>query len=280
MGVSLVVVTYNSYPLTRRLLEPLASGIGRELEEIIVADSASPDDTGRKLKADFPAIEHLPMPENLGYGAAANAAATRARGIWLLIQNGDVQIKLSQIADLKKRAEASGADLMAPLQETPEGNPIPTVRAFPTPATILFARRSPLGKLLGHRGGYLRPLPEETRRLDGEGAVSGACFLVKKEKFLEVGGFDEKFFLFVEDIDLCKRLSAAGAQIYFTPEVRVRHFWSFSTGQDYQTTLRHQHLSLLYYFKKHFPDRRTSRAALTLLFGLQRALSRIWRFER
>ena len=264
------MVTYNSYPLTRRLLEPLASAIGKELEEIILVDSASPDGTGEKLKKDFPAINFLPMPKNRGYGASVNAGAARAGGAWLLILNGDLEILPVQISRLRELAVANKTDLIAPRQETPEGAPIPTVRNFPTPKTILFARRSPLGRLFGRRGGYLRPLPEKTEQV--EGAVGGACFLIKRDKFLEVGGFDEKFFLFVEDIDLCKRLSDAGAKIFFTPEVKVRHFWSFSTGQNFLKTLRHQQESLLYYFKKHFPGHPLSRAFLPPLFWLQRSL--------
>jgi N-acetylglucosaminyl-diphospho-decaprenol L-rhamnosyltransferase len=173
---------------------------------------------------------------------------------------------------LRELAEANEADLIAPLQETPEGYPIPTVRHFPTPSTILFARRSPLGWLFGPRGGYLRPLPEKTEQVTG--FVGGACFMVRKKKFLEVGGFDPNFFLFVEDTDLCKRLSDAGAKIFFTPEVRVRHYWSFSTGQNSLQKLGQQHASLLYYFKKHFPGRRLARSLLASLFWLQRALFR------
>lgn len=273
MGISVVMVTYESYPLTRRLLEPLVSGIGKELDEIILVDSASPDQTGKKLKADFPVINYLPMPENQGYGAAVNHGANQAKGDWLLIMNGDLEIHPAQISQLKELAEASGADVMAPLQETPEGNPIPTVRNFPTPTTILFARRSPLGVLLGSSGGYLCSLPDKTKGVNG--FVGGACFMVRKKKFQEVGGFDPNFFLFVEDADLCKRLSESGAKIFFTPEVKVRHYWSFSTGQNALRKLRQQHKSLRYYFKKHFPNRRFSRAFLALLFWLQRGFFRL-----
>ena len=272
------MVTYNSYPLTRRLLEPLASSIGKELEEIILVDSASQDQTGEKLKKDFPAINYLPMSENCGYGTAVNAGAARAQGEWLLILNGDLEIHPVQINRLKELAETKGADLITPLQETPEGEAIPTVRNFPTPATILFARRSPLGKLFGTRGGYLRPLPEKTERV--EGAVGGACFLIRKKKFQQIGGFDPNFFLFAEDTDLCKRLSGAGAAIFFTPEVKVRHFWSFSTGQDFLKTLKHQHDSLLYYFRKHFPNRLVPRIFLSFLFRLQRSFYRLFGIKR
>ncbi len=272
------MVTYASYPLTRRLLEPLAKGIGKELEEIILMDSASPDKTGEKLKRDFPVINFIPMSENRGYGAAANSGVTQARGEWVLILNGDLEIHPAQVSRLKELAEANGADLLAPLQETPEGEPIPTVRNFPTPTTILFARRSPLGKLFGSRGGYLRPLPAKTEPV--KGFVGGACFLVRKKKFQDIGGFDPRFFLFVEDTDLCKRLSAAGAKIFFTPEVKVRHFWSFSTGQNFLKKLNQQHESLLYYFKKHFPNRRFSRSFLAFLFWLQRGFFRLFGIKK
>lgn len=272
------MVTYNSYPLTRRLVEPLAGGVGTEAEEIIIVDSASPDGTGEKLKADFPLIHYLPMPENRGYGAAVNAGAAQARGEWLLVLNGDVEIQPVQVNRLETLAEANGADLLAPLQETPEGEPIPTVRGFPTPWNILFARRSPLGKLLGNKGGYLRPLPVKTEPVGG--AVGGACFLVKKESFQKIGGFDPNFFLFAEDTDFCKRLSAVGGRIYFTPEVKVRHFWGFSTGPAFLKTLRYQQDSLLYYFKKHFPGRRVSRTLLVFLFFLQRGFYRLVRLKK
>lgn len=264
------MVSYNSYPLTRRILEPLAGGIGKEVEEIIIVDSASPDQTGEKLKADFPAIHYLPMPQNQGYGAAVNVGAARAKAGWLLVANGDVEITPAQVNRLKELAQAHDADLMAPLQETPEGRPIPTVRNFPTPRTILFARRSPLGRLFGSTGGYLRPLPERTEPVAG--AIGGGCFLVKKECFMKIGGFDPNFFLFVEDIDLCKRLHAAGAKIFFTPEVKVRHFWGFSTGQNFLKTLQYQQAALLYYFKKHSHVRRFPLALLNFSFWFQRVL--------
>lgn len=275
MNVSVVMVTYNSYPVTRRFLEPLAAGIGKELEEIILVDSASPDQTGEKLKNDFPAIHYLPMPENRGYGAAVNAGAARARAEWLLVLNGDVEISPAQTGRLKDLAERCDADLIAPLQVTAEGRPIPTLRNFPTPLSLLFARRSPLGKLFGNRGGYLRPLPDKTEQV--EGALGGGCFLVKKKKFLEAGGFDSNFFLFAEDLDLCKRLWENRAKLFFTPEIRVCHLWGCSAGQDAGKALKHQQASLLYYFKKHFPNRRTARAFLTFLFALQRHLYSFYR---
>ncbi|MGE5692971.1 MAG: glycosyltransferase family 2 protein, partial [Candidatus Zixiibacteriota bacterium] len=248
-------------------------GIGKELDEIILVDSASPDKTGKKLKVDFPVINYLPMPENQGYGAAVNHGANHAKGDWLLIMNGDLETHPVQISRLRELAEANEADLIAPLQETPEGKPISTVRNFPTPKTILFARRSPLGWLFGRRGGYLRSLPEKTGQVTG--FVGGACFMVRKKKFQEVGGFDPNFFLFVEDTDLCKRMSETGAKIFFTTEVKVRHFWSFSTGQNVLKKLRQQHESLLYYFRKHFLGHRFSRAFLAFLFWLQRGFFRL-----
>lgn len=267
MSLTVVMVTYNSFPLTRRLLPTLAAGVGKELQELILADSASPDKTGEKLKQEFPAITYLSMFENKGYGAAVNAGAERAKGEWLLVMNGDVEISLQQVRLLKELAEKHQADVMAPAQETPDGTLIPTVRNFPTPGNILFARRSPLGKLFGTWGGYLRPLPEKTEEI--KGVVSGACFLMKKRKFLAIGGFDTNFFLFAEDTDLCRRLADSGAKIFYTPEVQVKHYWSSSAGQDYRKTLKQQQISLLRYFKKHFPGRRLARQSLRFLFSIQ-----------
>ncbi len=278
MSVSAIMVTYNSYVLTSRLLPSLVTGIGKELAELVVVDSASPDKTGEKLKQEFPAVKYIPMPENRGYGTAANAGAKDATGNWLLILNGDVEISPAQVKKLEKLAIKFGADFIAPAQADPQGNLIPIVRNFPTPFTILFARRSPLGKLLGTRGGYLRPLPEKTERVNG--FVGGACFLIKKEKFSEIGGFDPQFFLFSEDVDLCKRLADTGGKIFYTPEVTVKHFWSSSTGQDYHASLKQMHQSLLLYFKKHFPGRRLSRLFLSFLFIVDRVLARIYRPSR
>jgi N-acetylglucosaminyl-diphospho-decaprenol L-rhamnosyltransferase len=218
------------------------------------------------------------MPENRGYGAAANAGAAKTVGEWLLILNGDIEIGPGQAERLKEIAVERRADLVAPAQKDPNGNPIPIVRNFPTPFTILFARRSPLGRLFGRWGGYLRPLPEKTEEI--KGFVSGACFLVKKERFSEIGGFDPQFFLFSEDTDLCRRLAGRGGKILYTPEVTVKHFWGGSTGQDYHASLRRMHQSLLLYFKKYFAGRRLSRLFLAFLFMLDRVLARIYRPKR
>lgn len=268
------MVTYNTHALTSRLLPALVSGIGKEIVELLLVDSASPDKTGEKLKQEFPAVKYFPMPANRGYGTAANAGAKEAVGDWLLILNGDVEVSYLQVKKLEELAVKYGADVIAPAQADPQGNLIPIVRNFPTPFTILFARRSPLGKLLGTWGGYLRSLPEKTEAI--KGFVGGACFLVKKAKFLEIDGFDPQLFLFAEDTDLCRRLADAGGKIFYTSEVTVKHFWSSSTGQDYDASLKRQHQSLLLYFKKHFPRRRISRALLSFLFALDRGLARLW----
>lgn len=278
MSISAIMVTYNSYELTRRLLPTLASGIGNQLSELIVVDNASSDKTGEKLKQEFPTINCLTMPENKGYGAAVNAAAAKSEGEWLLILNGDVEISQTQIKQLKELTEKYAADLIAPAQEEPGGGTIPTVRNFPTPFTILFARRSPLGRIFGKLGGYLREMPQKTERI--KGVIGGACFLIKKEKFQQIGGFDPNFFLYAEDTDLCKRLNDLGAKIFYTPEVRVRHFWGSSTKQNYRLALKRQQTSLLYYFKKHFPHRRFSRVLLTFLFFLQYCFSYLFKPSR
>ena len=272
------MVTYNSYELTRRLLPALASSIGNRLLELIVVDNASSDKTGEKLKQEFPTIDCRMMPENKGYGAAVNAGAAKSKGEWLFILNGDVEISPAQIKQLRQLAEKYAADLIAPAQEESGGGTIPTVRNFPTPTTILFARRSPLGRLFGKLGGYLREIPKKTEQI--KGVIGGACFLIKKEKFQQIGGFDANFFLYAEDTDLCKRLNDIGAKIFYTPEVRVRHFWGSSSKQNYHLTLKQQQTSLLYYFKKHFPRRRFSRAFLTFLFFLQYHFSYLFKPSR
>ncbi len=214
LDASVVIVNYNSGDRLGRLLETLAGSV----PDICVVDNASGDDsaptTGRH---DLRLIRN---PENAGFAAAANLGAAGATRDWLLFLNPDVH---PTPEDLKALLRDVSADVgaVAPLQLDERGDPrpesgghAPSLGRFSAWAFLPGARRRDLGPWLAP------PYPNGDVYLDW---VSGAVLAVRREDFASIGGFDERFFLYQEDVDLCSRLRAGGRRVLCRGGVRIFH---------------------------------------------------------
>jgi N-acetylglucosaminyl-diphospho-decaprenol L-rhamnosyltransferase len=207
-----------------------AAGAG----EVVVVDNASSDGSLERLVAVDSRVVVVPTGRNLGYGRAVNVGAERTSSPYLLVTNPDVVVaedalrRLAAVLDGEPDAAVAG-----PCLANTDGSRYPSARAFPS-----------LPVAAGHAlVGFLAPDNRWSRRYKMEGAleaassaqdvdwVSGACFLVRRTAFASVGGFDEGYFMYAEDVDLCWRLGRAGWRVVYVPDATVVHEQGLSTSR-------------------------------------------------
>ena len=241
--VSVVVVNYRSAQLT---VDCVASLRAEGVRDVVVVDNASADGCGELLAASDPEAVFVAMPDNRGYGAAANVGAARTIGAVVVIANPDLLVRpgaISTLVDVFARNPRTGA--VGPRIDRPDGERYPSARSFPNLVDAaghgfvgLVSARNPWSRR------YLRTDSEEPGTVDW---VSGAFLVIRRAAWEEVGGFDERFFMFMEDVDLCWRLHAAGWDVRYEPGARVMHLEGASrAAAPYRMIVAH-HRSLLRY---------------------------------
>lgn len=225
MELSIIIVNWNSAALVRQCLASLQSCCPLASTEILVVDSGSFDGCGRMLAAEFPAVRFLQCADNIGFARANNVAARRALGRHLLFLNPDTLLRedspgrLSRQLAALPRAGALGCRLL-----NADGSvQTSCIQSFPTVLNQLLdsdwlRRRFPRSPLWG-----MAPLHDGSRRPSPVAAISGACLAVDRTAFADVGGFTESYFMYGEDLDLCRKLHAAGWGVFFTPETSLVH---------------------------------------------------------
>lgn len=234
-----------NYDAGGALAECVASLRREGAAEIVVVDNDSTDDSLSRLAASDPDVDVVSPGRNLGYGGGANFGARRVGGELLLVCNPDVALGPGALDALESRLAADPSlGLVGPALVAPDGTACRSGGAFPT------IGRSSLQALLGAlapESAYSRRYRAENRALGESGVldwVTGACFLVRRQAFDAVGGFDERYFMYVEEVDLCWRLAKAGWRTGYEASAVVVHLSGVSTSsRPYRMALAH-HRSL------------------------------------
>ena len=252
---SAIVITYNSADAIGPCLEALA----HEGCEIIVVDNASQDATVQRVE-EFVAWHEfrlLANDRNLGFAAAANQGAREASGDVLLLLNPDAIAEPGAVAALSQCMKATNAAAGGGALLEEDGEPARgfAFRRLPTPAALLFEA------LLVNQLWPGNPVNRRYRCLDADYSQrqeveqpAGACLVVTREAWNELGGFDEQFFpVWFEDVDVCKRLLESGRKIVYCPTARFRHSGAHSVSRlrfrDRQVCW---YSNMLRYARKHF----------------------------
>lgn len=223
--ISAIVVGHNGGELLERCLGSLA-GSGPEVETIVV-DNASTDGSCELVERRFPGAALLRQSSNLGFGRAVNLAAERARGEALLLLNQDAWLEAGALERLSTRLDDRKTGLVAPRLQYPDGSP----QFSWSPA------RSVAGEALQRffngreRSPWVHGASAKIlARLAGPPWYTAACLLLRTEAFRAVGGFDERFFLYFEDVDLCRRLESAGWRLVQETRAVVTHAGGLRRG--------------------------------------------------
>lgn len=241
-AVTAIVVNHNAGEVLRRCIDSLHE---EAVEDIVVVDNASADGSLALLDGAVPGIGIVRSPRNLGFGAAVNLGARSARHDILLVCNPDLVLHRGSVGALAGALELHpDAAVVGPRILTPEGDVYPSARTFPS-----------LGDAIGHA--FVGLFSEHNRwterykmrgtQLETPGTVdwvSGACFAVRREAFSSVGGFDEAYFMYVEDVDLCWRLHRAGWLVVYEPRAVVTHVQGHSTSRRPYRMIAAHHRSM------------------------------------
>ena len=217
-SVSAIVVTYNALPWIEPCLQSVRGC------ELIVVDNGSSDGTPALVRERFPEARLIEQ-ENKGLGAGWNAGIEVAGGRWLFFLNADAWVVADGIAKLVQVLEREPrAAVVGPRLRFPDGRLQRSVRGFPSlwrlATEYFFLRKlAPRTKLLNafYGGGF-----RHERELEAE-FLMGAAFLVRRDAIEQVGGLDERFFLFSEEVDWCYRFRQAGWKVLFSPAAEVVH---------------------------------------------------------
>jgi GT2 family glycosyltransferase len=210
--VSVVMVTYGNWPLVRSALEKLAERTD-PVYEVIVVDSASPDETPERLRGEVEGATLVISEENLGFGGGSNLGADRARGRFLCFLNSDAMVETGWLEPLVEVLEEdTTAGAVVPMLLNPDG----TIQEA---GSVIDSVGWPLA--FG-RGESADTLAYRFRREVDYG--SAACVLVRRDAFAEVGGFDPAYGIgYFEDVDLSFKLKERGLKTIYEPRSRVVH---------------------------------------------------------
>jgi N-acetylglucosaminyl-diphospho-decaprenol L-rhamnosyltransferase len=271
---SVVIVNYRTDELLAECLESLGKA-GQSLRlEVVVVDNGGTLAAGA-FRERFPTARLLANAENLGFARAANQGIGLARGRHVLCLNPDTIVHEGALAamvgylDAHPAVGAAGARLLES-----DGSLQYSCRRFPGYLTIFFGRYALLTRLLPGNAAsrdylYLDWDHRSVREVDW---VSGACLIVRREVLAAVGGFDEAYFLFVEDMDWCRRIRDAGWRIVYLPDAVVTHHIGASRGAVPAWIVWARHRGMWRYVQKHFGAPWPARLAIAAALALRACL--------
>src|SRR4051794_16400109 len=222
--VTVAVVSWNTRELLDRCLASLRADWEAGTASVVVVDNGSTDGSPEMVCTDHPWVELIEPGENLGFGPAVNLVASRSASPWIAPANADIEVTPGAIDALIRAGEQNPeAGAIAPKLILPDGTTQHSVQSFPSPSlSLLFGVGAyRLSRSLGDRlliEGYWDS--DRPRLVDW---ALGAFLLVNRESFDQVGGFDERQWMYAEDIDLAWRLEQAGHPSRYEPAARVRH---------------------------------------------------------
>jgi GT2 family glycosyltransferase len=261
LDASVLIVSFN----TRELLRECIQTVQRESNgiscEIIVIDNASGDGSADMVEAQFPEVRLMRSAINLGFAAANNRAFESARGRYIVLLNSDafpgagsLRLAIERMDAYPKAGLASGRLVGR------DGSWQPSARMFPSPLNYLLAvsglaAKYPHSRFFGRAdrtwAGVLEPAMVDW--------VPGAFSILRREALERVGFFDERFFLYCEEVDLCRRIKAAKYEVWYWPDIEVTHLGgeSAKTLNSYQMSTAGSQIMLwkmravLLYYRKH-----------------------------
>jgi len=278
-SLRLVVITYFPGEFLEAMLATVPAASTRAIA-VTVVDNGSTDGTVDYVRS-VPELTLAQPGRNVGYGGGANVGVAGSSEPWVVIANSDLTFTPGSIDKLLEAAERwPRAGVLGPRILTPDGRLYPSARELPS-----------LGRGVGHAlFGWIWPTnpwtaayrrEREEPRESTAGWLSGACMLVRREAFEAVGGFDESYFMYFEDTDLCERMAAAGWDVVYAPDAVVEHHGAHSTSRDLHTMSKAHHDSAYRYLSRRYagpawaPVRVALRAGLWARYQFSRRVSRV-----
>jgi len=252
-SLTVIVVTFRNAATLPAALTALHRAAPPDAE-LVVVENGGDASVAATVEAVWPGATTVMSERNGGFAAGVNQGLARARGTTVLLLNPDAEVALDAIRVLQNALDAlPDAGIVAPRLLAPDGEPVLSCYPFLSLATVAW-RHLQLYRLFPHglHGRYRRATlaPERTVPVPVDWA-QGACLLVRRALLDRLGGFDEEFFLYAEEVDLARRAMQAGWRTYLVPTASVRHAEGSSTGQVVPLKLASHYFSKIVYFAKH-----------------------------
>ena len=230
IDISIIIVSYNTVKLTLNCLKSLEKSLQNSSlkAEILVVDNASTDSSPQKIKKNFPQVKLIENKKNQGFAYANNQAAKKAQGQYLFLLNSDTLVPQGSLEKMIKfAATQTQLGILAPRLLNSDGSV--QYSCFPpqTPAAAF-------GKFfLGQKNSLSQYAPPGEIPTIVFSAV-GAALLIPRPVWQKLGGFEEKYFMYFEDLDLCRRAQKAGLKVYYFPSATITHLHGQSAKKEKQ----------------------------------------------
>ncbi len=234
LDLSIVIVNWKSADYLRECLRSVYAYTHEIGYEIVVIDNASYDGSEAMVAAEFPGVVFIQSAENLGFAKANNCAYRRTAGEFRLFLNPDTEVTEGALAGMVAHLRNNpGAAIAGPCLLNTDGSiQISCVQAFPT-ITNQLLNSALLRRLFPRwRGWGMTALYSGDAEATAVDAVSGACLMIRRKDFENVGLFTEKYFMYFEDMDLSYKVAKAGRRVDYLPGCRVTHHGGKSSGKQ------------------------------------------------
>ncbi len=273
--LNIVIVNYNSGDHLKNCLEAIFKNNGLNVPYMItVYDNGSTDDSVRIAENLFASVHYIYGPKNVGFAKAVNTAVKKGKGEYILLVNPDVTLfprtvnTMIRFMDMNHRCAVSGGEILNPF-----GYREPTCRRFPNYLNVVFGRRS-LVRRIFPRNPYTKAylyLNLDYKKPQKVDFVEGSLMMIKRSALEEIGFFDEQFFLYVEDADMCYRMHKHGWETWWVPRAYAIHPRGENIRKDNIHPAMHHSKGFYKYFTKHLRPPEAMKLLLKLFLALRLA---------
>ena len=251
VSVSIVLINYNGLSFLNECLNSIEQFADVISFEVIIVDNCSTDDSTKHIKDNFPSITLICSNINLGFGKANNLAVKHSHGEHLLFLNTDTILTEHTpqiLSDYLIQHQDVG--VISPRITFRDGSYQLSCGKLPNLAIEFIDKiRYGLDRKWHHVFGSLYNKQYST--IQEMGWLTGACLMMRRDVFEQIGGFDESFFMYFEDKDICKRVHEAGWKVVYYPQTSLIHLLGGSSSGVKKSTDTYYRDSQLYYYQKH-----------------------------
>jgi len=254
LDLSIIIVNYNVKEFLQNLIHSIEKASLNLTKEILIVDNASDDGSVEFIKEKFPQIKLIANQKNLGFGKANNIGLKQANGKYILLINPDTLVaedtfeKMIKFFESNSEAGLAGCKIL-----NPDGSlQLACRRSFPGPWTS-FTKVTGLSNLFPNSKIFARynlTYLDENKTYEVD-AISGSFMMMRKEVYEKVGGFDEQFFMYGEDLDLCYRIQKSGFKVYYVHSTQIIHYKGESTKRSSLDETKVFYNAMHLFVKKH-----------------------------
>ncbi len=243
MDLSIIILSYNTRDITDEALRGLP-----EDAEVIVLDNASIDGSVEMIRKKYPRVKLIVSKVNTGFSKGNNIAMKQSNNPIILFLNSDCFVEEEALKKAYEYFKSHDCDVLGVKLVYENGRLQPSAGYLPTPLNAVFW-------ILGLS--FFQPIHPQSKsffeRARKVGWTSGAFLMIRKEVFNQVGGFDENIFMYMDEVDLCKRVQMAGFSVCFTPSVQTVHLQRASQDSP-EKVFTLELKGMKYYFQKYFSN--------------------------